>query len=157
MSGIDFVFNIALGNVKNLASLPAANDALVVVLLQSTGLQGDDTLRDYDDLAALLAATNDEATFTNYARITRTSGIVPTVDDVNNRLDIDITTDFTWTSAGGATNNTLAKLLICYDNDTTAGTDANIIPLTAHSYDETTSGSDITAVVAASGFYRAQG
>lgn len=156
MSGIDFVFNVALGNVKNLASLPAANDALVIVLLQSTGLQADDTLRDYDDLAALLAATNDECTFTNYARITRTTGIVPTVDDVNNRLDIDIA-DFTWTAAGGAANNTIAKLLICYDPDTTTGTDSTIVPLTAHSYDETTTGSDITAVVAASGFYRAQG
>lgn len=157
MSGTDFVFNIALGNVKNLASLPATNDALIIVLLRATGLQADDTLRDYDDLGALLAAANDEPTFTNYARLTRTSGIVPTVDDTNNRLDIDITTDFTWTAAGGAANDTIAKLLICYDPDTTTGTDSTIVPLTAHSYDEVTSGSDITAVVAASGFYRAQG
>jgi hypothetical protein len=155
MSGIDFVFNRALGEVKTLAALPAASDALVVVLLVATGLQADDTLRDYDDLGALLTAANDEATFGGYARIVRTTGIVTTVDDVNNRVDIDITTDFTWT--GAAAGNTLAKLLICYDPDTTTGTDSTIIPLTAHSYDEITSGSDITAVVAASGFYRAAG
>jgi hypothetical protein len=156
MSGSDIVFNIALGQVKYYASLPAANDALVIVLLKSSGLVADDTLRDYDDLAAVLAGASDECDFTNYARITRTSGITPTVDDTNNRLDIDIA-DFTWASAGGASNNTIAKLLVCYDPDTTGGTDGSIIPLTAHSYDETTSGSDITAVVAASGFYRAAG
>ena len=156
MSGVDFVFNRALGEVKTLAALPNANDALVIVLLQATGLQADDTLRDYDDLAALLAATNDEATFTNYARITRTTGIVPTIDDTNNRLDIDIA-DFEWVNAGGAANNTIAKLLVCYDPDTTAGTDSSVIPLTAHSYDEVTSGSTIQAQVATAGFYRAQG
>lgn len=155
MSGIDFVFNRALGEVKTLAGLPATNDALVVVLLVATGLQADDTLRDYDDLGALLAASNDEATFGGYSRLVRTSGIVPTVDDTANRLDIDITTDFTWAAA--AAGNTIAKLLICYDPDTTTGTDSSIIPLTAHSYDEITSGSDITAQVAASGFYRAAG
>ncbi len=155
MSGIDFVFNRALGEVKTLAALPATNDALIVVLLVASGLQADDTLRDYDDLAALLAAANDEATFSGYARLTRTSGIVPTVDDTNNRLDIDITTDFTWAAAGAG--NTIAKLLVCYDPDTTAGTDSSIIPLTAHSYDEITSGSDITATVATAGFYRAAG
>ena len=155
MSGVDFVFNRALGEVKYLASLPATNDALVVVLLQATGLQADDTLRDYDDLAALLAASNDEATFGGYSRLVRTTGIVPTVDDTNNRLDIDITTDFSWPAA--AAGNTIAKLLICYDQDTTTGTDSSILPLTAHSYDEITSGSEIIATVATSGFYRAQG
>lgn len=154
MSGSDFVFNRALGEVKYYASLPATNDALVIVLLQATGLQADDTLRDYDDLGSLLGASNDEASFANYARIVRTSGIVPTVDDTNNRLDIDIA-DFTWAAA--TAGQTMAKLLICYDPDTTTGTDSSIIPLTAHSYDEITSGSDITAVVAATGFYRAAG
>lgn len=157
MSGEDFVFNVALGQVKHYASLPATSDALIIVLLRATGLQGDDTLRDYDDLGALLAAANDEPTFTNYVRLVRTTGIVPTVDDTNNRLDVDITTDFTWTQAGGPANDTVAKLLICYDPDTGAGTDSSIIPLTAHSYDEVTSGSDIEARVATSGFYRAQG
>lgn len=157
MSGIDFVFNRALGEVKTLAALPATNDALVVVLLQATGLDADDTLRDFDDLAALLAA-NAEASWAGgapYARLVRTTGIVPTVDDTNNRLDIDITTDFTWAAA--TAGQTIAKLLICYDPDTTTGTDSTIIPLTAHNYDEITSGSSITAEVATAGFYRAAG
>lgn len=150
----DGVFNIAKGKVAYYAGLPAASDALIVVLLQSTGLEADNTLNNYDDLAALLAAANDEATFTNYARKTVTASVTVTVDDTNNWVDVDFP-DQTWTAAGGATNNTLGKLLVCYDGDTGAGTDSAIIPLTYHDFTATTDGSDITAQIAAAGFYRA--
>ena len=40
-------------------------------------------------------------------------------------------------------------------DDTTAGTDANIVPLTMHDFVVTPDGSDITAQIAAAGFYRA--
>lgn len=149
----DGVFNISKGKAGYYATLPAANDALIVVLIKSTGLEADDTLNNYDDLAALLAAANDEADFTNYARKAITS-VTNTVDDTNNRLDSDFA-DQTWTAAGGAANNTLGKLLVCYDPDTTAGTDSSIIPLTYHDFSATTDGSDLTAVVATAGFYRA--
>lgn len=148
----DGVFNIAKGKVKHYAELGAASDALVVVLLKAA--EADTTLADYDDLGALLAAVgNTEADFTNYARKSLTAATV-TVDDVNDRLDIDIA-DQTWTTAGGAANNTLVKLVVCYDGDTAAGTDANIIPLTHHDFSVTTDGSDLTAQFAAAGFFRA--
>lgn len=151
----DGVFNIAKGEVKNFAALgEGANDALIVVLLVSAGIEADDTLNNHDNLSVLLASTNDEATFTNYARKTVSASIIATVDDTNNRVDIDMP-DQTWTSAGGATNNTIAKLLICYDTDTTGGTDANIVPLTYHDFSVTTDGSDLTAQVATAGWYRA--
>ena len=135
----DVVFNIALGEVKKYAKLDGgANDALIVVLLKSSGIEADATIRDHDDLAALLAAANDEADFTNYARKTITSATI-TVDDTNNRVDIDIA-DQTWTSAGGAANNTLAALLVNYDPDTTAGTDSTVVPLTKHDFSVTTDG-----------------
>lgn len=146
------VFNIAKGKVKYYAELGAAADALVVVLLQAN--EAEATLVDYDDLGALIAAAgNTEATFTNYARKSLTAATID-VDDTNNWLDVDIA-DQTWTAAGGATNNTLTKLLICYDGDTAAGTDANIIPLTHHDFAVTTDGSDLTAQIATEGFYRA--
>lgn len=75
-------------------------------------------------------------------------------DDTNNRRDLDIP-DQTWTAAGGALNNNVVKLLVCYDSDTTAGTDANIIPVTYHDFVFTSDGTDVTAVVAAAGFFRA--
>ena len=77
-----------------------------------------------------------------------------TVDDTNNRLDSDIA-DQTWTSAGGATNNTIGKLIICYDPDTTGGTDSTVIPLTYHDVDATTDGNDLIVTIAAAGYYRA--
>lgn len=150
----DGVFNISLGEVKRYAKLiDGANDALVVVLLQSSGLEADATLRDYDNLSVLLAASNDEATASNYVRKIVSSTTI-TVDDTNNRVDIDIA-DQTWTALGGGVNNSLGKLLICYDPDTTGGTDADLVPLTFHDFILTTDGSDVTAVVASSGFYRA--
>ncbi len=153
----DGCFNIAKGKIKYYAEQAIAGSggaALVVVLLQSAGLVGDSTLVDYDDLAALLAGSSDEATFTNYARKVITGGtIVNTVDDTNDRLDIDIP-DQTWASAGGATNNTLAKLIVCY-RPATGSADSALVPLTHHDFAEVTTGSDIVAQVSAAGFYRA--
>lgn len=150
----DGVMNIAKGRIATYAGLPAANDALIVVLLKSSGLEADDTLNNYDDLAALLAAANDEADATNYARKTVTSGITVTVDDTGNKVDIDMP-DLTWAALGGVSNNTLAKMLVCYDPDTTGGTDSSVIPLTYHDCAVTTDGTDVTVQIAAAGFARA--
>lgn len=144
----DFVFNIAKGEVKNYAKLSAAADALVIVLLETTGLEVDGTLKDYDDLAALLAGTSNEQVTMGRKSITAAT---ITVDDTNDWVDVDIA-DQTWTAATG---NAVSKLLVCYDGDTAAGTDANIVPLTAHDFVVTPDGSDITAQIAAAGFFRA--
>lgn len=148
------VFNIARGRAAYYATLPATSDALIVVLLKSAGLVADDTLNDYVDLAALLAGASDEADFTNYARKTVTASVTVTIDNTANLVDADLP-DQTWAAAGGAVNNTLGKLLICYDADTGAGTDAAIIPLTYHDFSATTDGSDLTAQIASTGFFRA--
>ena len=156
----DFEFNIAKGRTLEFLWRVNNNDpapsALIVVLVKSAGLEADGTLKDYDTLSALLAGTTDECDFTNYARKTLTDADVidPAPDDTNDRQDGDIP-DQTWTSAGGATNNTVGKLLICYDADTGAGTDANIIPLTAHDFVVTTDGTNLVAQVPTSGFFGA--
>lgn len=150
----DGCFNIAKGKIRYYTELPAASDALIVVLLKSAGLVADATLADYDDLAAVLAGASDEADFTNYARKVVTSSIAATVDDTNDRVDVDMP-DLTWTAAGGAANNTIGKLLICYDPATGSGTDSEIIPLTFHDCAFTTDGTDVTVVIAAAGFFRA--
>lgn len=149
----DGVFNIAKGKAGYYATLPAASDALIVVLLKATGLEADNTLNNYDDLAALLAAANDEADFTNYSRKTLAS-VAGTIDDTNNWLDVDAA-DFTYTAAGGAANNSIGKALICYDPSTGSGTDSEIIPLTYHDCVFTTDGTDQQIALAAAGFYRA--
>jgi hypothetical protein len=140
--------NNVKGEVKTLCALSAANDALIYVLLEATGLEADATLKDYDDLSALLAGSSNEQT--NQARKSVTSATI-TVDDTNDRVDIDIA-DQTYAALGG---NPVGKLLICWDGDTTTGTDANIRPLTAHSFDITPDSTDVQAIIASSGFYRA--
>jgi hypothetical protein len=146
----NFVFNVAKGRAAYYATLPAANDALLVVPLEASGLEADDVLNNYDDLAALLAASNNEQT-TMSRKTGITASVTVTVDDTNNWVDVDLP-DQTWINATG---NAIGALLICYDNDTTSGTDANIIPLTKHDFVVTPDGSDVIAQVAASGFYRA--
>lgn len=142
----DVVMNIALGKVKYYAELPAANDALIVIPLEATGLEADATLRDYDDVAALLAGTTNEQTTAGRKTVT---SVTVTVDDTNNRVDIDIA-DQVWT---GLTGNAIGALLIAYDPDTTAGTDSTLIPLTKHDWSITPDSSDVTATI--TNFYRA--
>lgn len=147
------VSNLGKGRTAYYSTLPAANDALILLLLKAAGLEADGTLVDYDTVSALLAAANDEADFTNYARKTITS-VTVTVDDTNDRVDVDFA-DQTFSSAGGASNNSLGKAVVAYDPDTTGGTDADLIPLTYHDFVATTDGNDLVAVVATDGFYRA--
>jgi hypothetical protein len=142
------VFNVAKGRFVQLGTLPAANDAIIVVPLEAAGLEADSVLIDYDNLAALLAGTNNEQTV--MGRVTAT-GVTVTVDDTNNWAFVDIA-DVTWTAATG---NALGALLVCYDPDTTGGTDADIVPLTKHDFVVTPNGGDITGQVAATGFGRA--
>lgn len=142
----DVVFNIALGKVKYYAELPAANDALIVIPLEASGLEADATLRDYDDVAALLAGASNEQTTAGRKTVT---SVAVTVDDTNNRLDVDIA-DQVWT---GLTGNAIGALLIAYDPDTTGGTDSTLIPLTKHDWSITPDGSDVTATI--TNFYRA--
>lgn len=154
----DFVFNIAKGRVaefyNRVDTNDPANSALVIVVLATSGLETDAVLKDKDTLADVLAGTTNEVTNTNYARKTLTdtdlAAFAP--DDTNDRVDLDIA-DQTWTAV--AAGDGWSKLLICYDGDTGAGTDANIIPLCAYDFVLTPDGSTITAQINASGFFRA--
>lgn len=152
----DIVFNIAKGRVAELYNRvdtnDGANSALVIVPVD-VGATTDATLRDFDTLAAILAGGVTERTTGGWNRKTLTDAdlVAFAPDDTNDRVDLDIP-DQTWTavSAGAVTD-----LIICYDNDTTAGTDANLVPLTLHDFAITPDGSDVVAVINAAGFFRA--
>ena len=136
----DFVFNVAKGKVKYYAELPGTNDALIVIPLESSGLEADATLKDYDTVSALLAGTTNEQTTAGRKTIT---SVTVTPDDTNDRLDLDFA-DQTWTALTG---NAIGALLVAYDPDITGGTDADLIPLTKHDWAITPDGSDVTATV----------
>src|SRR5262245_17575770 len=124
----NFVFNIAKGRVAKYADLPLANDALILVLLNSSGIESDAVLIDKADLAALVSGTTDECTFSGYTRRTL-AGVTVTVDNTNDRVDVSATSPSSYTNTGSAV--AVAKAVICYDDDTTTGTDSALIPLVA--------------------------
>ena len=154
----DFVFNIAKGRGAELYNRVDTNDpansALVVVVLATAGLETDAVLMDADTLAAVLAGTTNEVTNTNYARKILTDADLTAMapDDTNNRMDLDIPDQLF--SPGPAAGDGWSKVLVCYDNDTTSGTDASIIPITAHDYVIVPDGSEVLVQVP-SGFFRA--
>lgn len=153
----DFVFNVAKGRVaefyNRVDQSDPTNAVLVIVAIDTSAADG--TLEDLDTLAAVLAdADTAEVTNTNYARIvlddTDLAAFAP--DDTNDRVDLDFA-DQTWSAI--AAGDSWTDLLICYDPDSTGGTDSDIIPLTQHDFAVTPDGSDIVAQLAAAGFYRA--
>ena len=155
----NIVHNVSKGRVneftRRVAGNDPANSAFVVVLLKTA--EADAALTDYADLGALLgAAGNVEADFTNYARKVLTDADIsaPTVDNAADEQWSDIP-DLVYTAAGGALNNTLVKAVICYDPDSTAGTDTDLIPMTAHDVSATTDGNDLTLTIPTNGFYAA--
>jgi len=139
-------FNVVKGKA---AKLVLDNPNSIVLLLLKTA-EADATLIDYDTVASILAGSNVEADFTNYARKT---GIVETVtvDDTNNRVTIDIPNQ-TFVAAGGASNNTTAKAILAV---ATGVGDANLIPLSHHDCVVTTDGTDLLIEIPSTGFYLA--
>lgn len=144
----DLVFNVEKGRFAADALLPLAADGLVLILLRSTGIETDAVLRDKTDFTALVSGATDEVTsgaMTNYVRKALTS-VTVTVDQVNDRVDADAA-DVTYTALGGAANDSVAAAVIGYDNDTGAGTDTNIVPISKHDLVLTSDGSDVTITI----------
>lgn len=142
------VFNVSRGAVgyyhDPARGTVGANARITIVVLEVA--ETEDTLNNYDTLSAVLAGSNTEATSTNYARIELAAAALTwTVDDTGNDAQAIIDSDQVWTSVSQLASEVWVKLLVCYDSDNTAGTDANIIPLTYHDFSVTPNGGNITA------------
>jgi len=143
----DYVFNIAKGAVAEKVRDGANFQALVI----NAGSMTDITGKRYDTVSALLGDVNAaEVTNGNYARKSITNGsITLTVDDTNDRVDVDVPNQ-TWTAVAAGTAWT--DLVFCED---VGGADTSRVPLTNHDFVVSPDGSDITAQVNASGIFRA--
>jgi hypothetical protein len=154
----DLIFNISKGRVAELVNRVNLNDpanSVVLVAVWNAGAMTDATVRDYTTHAAVEADANAaEVTNTGYARksLSDTGGMTVTTDQTNDRVDVDMP-DQTWTAV--AAGSAWTDLSTSYDNDSTAGTDANLVPMTWHDFVVTPDGSDIVAQVATAGFFRA--
>lgn len=148
----NFIFNISKGKdasfVDNINNNTPANSAFVVLLLKT--VEADDSLRDYDNLADLLAGSSVEADFTNYERKVVTDNITLNINDISNAVAIDMP-DQAWPLGGGTVDNTIGKFIVCYDPDTTSGTDSDLTPVYAFDFVATTNGNNLTAEINSSG------
>ena len=153
----DFRFNIAKGKFREyhdrVANNDPANSALVIVLINTS--ETDATLEDLDNLSLVLANANtDEFDGTGYARIVLTDAdlTVTSPDDANNRVDMDFANQvFSSVSADGVIAS-VTDALLCYDSDTTVGTDANIIPMGCYDFVVTPQGGNVNLNLNAQGY-----
>jgi hypothetical protein len=127
----NIVFNIAKGRVVEFYNRVKSNDpstsALVLIPIETTGLEADATLVDKDTVSAVIAGTTNEQTTMGRKVLTDSSlAAVPAPDDGNDRYDVSLP-NVTWTAAAG---NAISKILVAYDPDATTPVDANMIPLT---------------------------
>ena len=140
----NFVYNIAKGRVSEFFNRVDSNDpstsAIILVPLSASGTEAEG--QDYDTLAAVLAGTANEQTSGGWSRKTLTDSDLSAiaVDDTNNRMPATLP-QVTWT--GPTVGNDTTGLLICYDPDTGAGTDANIIPLVHGDFVVIADGNDV--------------
>lgn len=154
----DFMFNRAKGRIVEFAERingnDPANSAFIVLVLATAGIETDAVLRDKDSITDLVSGATSEVTNGGYARKTldQAAGVSILYDDTNDRVDVDVP-DQTW--VGVAAGDGFNDVVIGYDSDTTAGTDANIIPCTVQDFVLVPDGSDITAQFNASGWIRA--
>lgn len=157
--GAHIAFNVARGRIPALVDRVNTNDpancALIVVVVKKAGLEDDDGLKSYDTLSALLAGSTNEVTNSGYARITldQSSSVTAVVNDTGNFVMCDFP-DQSWSSVG-ASGGAWGALLVCYDADTTSGTDSTVIPLTKHDFYIVPDGRNIYATVSSEGFARA--
>lgn len=105
-----------------------ANSAFILLVL-ATGGDPLATLQDYDTVAAVLAGPSAEVTNGSYARKTLTNAdlVAWAPDDTNNRVLLTLPLQ-TWATI--AAGSIWDILVAAYDPDTTAGTDANLVPVT---------------------------
>jgi len=158
MAGVDFVFNVARGRIRqfhdNVKTGSPANSRLKLIALDSTGLETDATLRDHDDLAALIAGSSNEHTTLTRKTIVAADMTAAAQDDTNERLDLDMV-DRNYTTPGVG-SGTCGKLVLVYCPDgVTPGADSTFIPMTAYNVTITPDGvNDVLVSIDPAGYWR---
>jgi hypothetical protein len=127
-------FNISKGRevefYERVNSNDPTNSALIMMVLESGSVGGILGLVDFDTFSAITAGGYTEVGNTGYSRKTLTDADLAawSPDDTNNRVLLVLPLQtFTTISAG----DTWDIVVVGYDSDTTGGTDANIVPITA--------------------------
>lgn len=139
----DLIFNIAKGAFIEKARDSASAFGLLLLEAADT----DDAMRDTDTLTALLATAANEANDASYARKTGLTGTI-SVDDTNNRVDLDIP-DQTFTALAG---DAIVDAVLFYQE---SASDDGRVPISLYDFPVTPDGSDVTLQFNAAGAARA--
>lgn len=129
----------------------AGGTGTIVAYLFKAGGESDGALSDRATLAAV-KTSNTECDFTNYPPGgTVLASPARSVDATGDRIRLTATSPITWTTAGGAVNNTIARIIYCYKP---AGTPANtaILPLMSTDISATTNGNNLQITLHADGW-----
>ncbi len=140
----NIVFNIAKGRVVEYYNRVKSNDpaasALLLIPVETSGLEADSALVDSDTVAEVFdGATNEQTTMGRKTLTDAELAALPAPDDGNDRFDVSLPTT-TW---AGATGNAISKILVAYDSNTAAGDDTNLIPLSLFDFTATPDGTAI--------------
>jgi hypothetical protein len=146
------VFNVSKGRVVELYARVKNNDPgtsrLVLVPIETTGLEADAALIDSLSLAEVIdGATNEQTTMGRKFLTDADLAAFPGPDTANDRYDVSLP-QVTWTAAAG---NAISKIVVAYDPATSA--DSAIIPLTMFDAVATPDGNDL--VLTTGVFFRA--
>lgn len=149
----DLVTNQAAGRaVQWFQNVEDNSPVAAVIRLFIFTAGADNDYRDADTISALIATAANEVTNTGYTNRTQDdTDLVITIDDTNDRVDVDMS-DETWTAV--AAGDAWQRFVLGYDDDGT-DTDTNTIPISSHDITVTPDGSDITVQIAAAGIFRA--
>jgi hypothetical protein len=152
------VFNISLGRVVEFYNRVKNNDPgtsrLVIMVLAEIGLESDAILKDKVTFADIVLNSTNEVTNTGYAKkvLLSTDLLAWAPTQPSDVWDLDLP-DQTWTGVG--TGDNWRRFVVGYDPSSAGVTMTAIIPMTIHDFVVTPDGSDITAQIAAAGFFRA--
>lgn len=140
-----YLFNIAKGRFVEFFNRVDSNDPAnsAIILVPCSASDTEANAQDADTLTAALATAINEQSAGGWVRKTLTDAQLAAiaVDDTNNRFPATIgAVVFTAPTAG---NNTTG-VLVCYDPDTGAGTDADIVPIAHLDFAVTADGNDVT-------------
>lgn len=138
----DGIFNIAKGRFIQLE----LDDPTKFIAVLFKSIEIDLLLVRRDDLNAIITiGSSVECDATNYTRKTITASSL--VNDSASTYALDIP-DQTWSSLGGAVNNTVVKMVVCYE---LGATDADRLPISYHDVSFTTDGTDVTVQIPTEG------
>lgn len=132
----DLTFNVNLHELDRFNWQSSPLDVRVLLLVTA---EGDEAMRDHEDIGALLAAASVEAsTMSSYARLALT-GETKTVNNGSNRVEFDAA-DAAFGVLGNGSNETTTDIIVFIEG----ASDALRNPVSVHDAVFTSDGSSVT-------------